>query len=318
MSGTPHDPALVKQLCERVHAGEAKTHLQAETNISTTTIVKYYRAWCREQGIQENHSVHNHRPVRVDLPRSPPAPSKEPLLMFLDIETLPNQGLFFDTYSERAIPLDFIVKPKSICVIGFKFSNEKEVTVLVTAEAYNDKDILEQVLPEMEKPDYIIWHFGEGFDRKFLEGRLFANGLPPLPPTASIDTYKLAKNKWGKTLNSNKLDHLAKLCGVPGKTKTDASLWVRCAQGNIEAMEEMALYNRNDVLVLEAVYNKLKGNIKSKINHNLKHDDAVLRCNTCGSTDLTLKGHELTAQTLRHRWQCGACKNWTPSKQVKQ
>lgn len=247
--------------------------------------------------------------------KSPPGKAR---LLFIDVETIPNMGLFFDTFSEKSIPLEFIIKPKAICTIAWKFSDETEATVICAHEPYNDKGILEQILPIFEKADYVVWHFGEGFDRKFIEGRLWINGLPPLPPRASIDTYKLAKNKFGKTLNSNRLDHLAMLLGVGRKNKTDASLWVKCANGDLDAMREMAEYNKQDIVLLEAVYNELCGNIKSKINQNLFYDDAINRCNTCGSENLEQKGYELTANNLKHTWQCKDCGNWTPTAKKKQ
>ncbi len=243
-----------------------------------------------------------------DIPAPDPPPNSAKLL-FLDIETLPNMGFFFDTYSERAIALDFIVKPKSICTIAYKFAADLEPTVLCAAEPYNDKGILEQLPAVMERADYVVWHFGEGFDRKFLEGRLFANGLPPLRPVASVDTYKIARNKFGKTLNSNKLDHLGDLLGIGRKNKTDAMLWVKCAQGNIEAMQEMARYNAQDVMLLEAVYNKLSS--RGKVNHNAKHDDAVNRCGPCNSTNIEYKGHVLTGASFKHCYQCLDCKAWS-------
>jgi uncharacterized protein YprB with RNaseH-like and TPR domain len=232
-------------------------------------------------------------------------------ILFLDIETLPNLGFFFDTYSERAIALDFILKPKAVCTIAYKWAEDTEATVICAITPYEDKDVLEQILPIIEQANAVCWHFGEGFDRKFIDGRLFINGLPALPPVASIDTYKLARSKFGRTLNSNKLDHLGQILGLGRKNKTDAMLWVKCAQGDMEAMQIMAEYNAQDVMLLEAVYKKLAPNVPAKLNHNLLHDDAVCRCKSCGSSNITLKGHEFKASNFSHRYQCEECHNWS-------
>jgi uncharacterized protein YprB with RNaseH-like and TPR domain len=240
----------------------------------------------------------------------------EPRILFLDVETLPNLGFFFDTYSDRAIALDFVWKAKALCTVAWKFAGE-DASVHKARTPYDDKELCQRTLEVMQEADYVVWHFGEGFDRKFIEGRLFANGLPALPPVASIDTYKLAKAKWGRTLNSNKLDHLAKLMGLGQKNKTDAMLWVRCAQGDKAAMEEMALYNKQDVDLLEAVYNKLAPNVSSKMNRNLLRDNAVNCCKSCGSENIHWKGNELTASTIRQRFQCGDCNAWSLFRQKK-
>ncbi|MGA1554107.1 MAG: hypothetical protein ACO35I_08795, partial [Burkholderiaceae bacterium] len=126
--------------------------------------------------------------------------------MYADIETLPNMGYFFDIYSDRGIPLDFILKPKAITTIAYKFDGDDEATVLISATPYDDKDILREFCAVAEQATHIVGHFWDGFDQKFIEGRLFANGLSAMPPACTIDTYKLAKAKFGKTLNSNKLD----------------------------------------------------------------------------------------------------------------
>ena len=295
----PYSPDTKEAVLKRIAAGEKPYAIWKETNIAPRTIERWIRA---SKGTKPP----------VEKPSPPPAHHTSiSKILYLDIETLPNMGLFFETYSDRAIPLDFILKPKAICTIAWKFSGDTEAKVLCVANPYDDKDILEQILPIFEHANYIVWHFGEGFDRKFLEGRLMANGLPSLPPVASVDTYKLAKNKFGKTLNSNRLDHLGETLGVGRKNKTNADLWVRCARGDLDAMQEMAAYNQQDVQLLEAVYLKLEPNVKTKVNQNLLFDDAVNRCKPCGSTNITLKGHELTAATFRHRYQCNDCGAWS-------
>lgn len=254
-------------------------------------------------------------------PKEPPPEegrTQKAKILFIDIETLPNLGYFFDTFSDRQIPLDFIEKPKAICSIAYKWRGEDEPTVLYAATPYDDKDILEAI-PELTcQADYVVGHYAEGFDFPFIEGRLLVNGLPALPPFATIDTYKLAKKRFKSTLNSNKLDHLAKLLGVGRKNKTDVMLWVRCARGEAEAIREMAEYNAQDIEVLEAVYEKLMPNVKSKLNANILYDDPIVRCPVCESENMIHKGYELKQSTFRHRYQCGDCNAWhTTSKAQK-
>lgn len=239
-------------------------------------------------------------------------------ILVFDIETLPNRGFFFDIYSDRGIALQFVEKPKCICTAAYKWLGDKETHVLVASSPYDDKSILEDFLPVYEQADYVVGHYGDGFDIPFTAARLAANGLPPLPPVTSIDTYKLAKKHFGKTLNSNRLDHLGEIFGVGKKNKTDASLWVRCANGEPEALKEMALYNMQDVDLLEKVFLKLLPYVKSKLNLNLFVDDAVKRCKACGSENLSHVGFQLNASTLHDRCKCGDCGSWSSFKAAKQ
>lgn len=303
-----------EEIYRMLDSGKSYNELAALFRIGTGTLTKYRRIREKEgQVFTPPHPVNNERIISV---ASQPKKVKE---LFIDIETLPNRGYFFDVFSDRGIPLDFIENAKSICTLAYKFAGEQAPTVLIAHEPYNDKALLAEFVQIAVQADYIIAHFGDGFDMPFIEGRLFANGLPALPPVATIDTYKLARNKFKKTLNSNKLDHLAKICGLQGKNKTTAMLWVKCAQGDLDAIKEMAEYNAQDIEVLEAVYNKLKVNVKSKRNANIIYNDNVLRCKTCDSDDLELKGYELKASNFHHRYQCRPCGAWTttPAKKDK-
>lgn len=294
-----------KQLFERIKAGESIRRLGSLPDYpNTRTIYKWLEK--EKRGYEFKDIVKKHTE-----PQEPQEIKRGAKLLFCDVECLPNIGMFFDTYSDRSIPLEFVLEQKSICSIAWKFSDEKEAHALIATVPYSDKEILECFLPIVEQADYIVWHHGEGFDRKFIEGRLFVNRLPALPPTASIDTYKLAKNKFGRTLNSNSLNHIAKTLGLGEKIKVDASLWVKCAKGDDEAMKLMAEYNIKDVELLEQVYYKLAPNVKSKINQNMLYDDAICRCKSCGSENIHLKGSELTAATWRYRYQCGDCTAWS-------
>lgn len=232
-------------------------------------------------------------------------------MLFFDIETLPNVGYFFDVYSDRGIPLDFIKKPKAIVSLAYKFTGDEAPTVLLASEPYNDSALVKEFSIIAQQADYLVAHYGDGFDIPFIEARLAANKLPPLPPVKTVDTYKLAKRRFKSSLNSNRLDHLGDILGLGRKNKTDAKLWVRCAEGEIEALQEMAEYNAQDIELLEAVYNQLSPNFKSAVNQNILHDDTVKRCKPCGSENLELKGHELKNSTFQHRYQCNDCGAWS-------
>jgi hypothetical protein len=311
MVGTTYGWDKMLPIIKRLMAGESITALERETSIDRATIRKYRDKHLSSPQTPTAKTIAQKFIASKTKEKDEPPAEREAKLLFLDIETLPNQGWFFDTYSDRSIPLTFIKRPKAICTIAYKFAGEEKPTVLCAAKPYDDKDILQQILPVVEQAHYVVWHYGEGFDRQFIDGRLLVNGLPALPPVNSIDTYKLARSKFGKTLNSNKLDHLGDLLGVGRKNKTDATLWVRCAEGDPEALQEMAEYNAQDIELLEAVYYRLAPNVKNKVNYNLLHDDPVLRCKPCGSTNIALKGYELVNATWRHRYQCQDCGAWS-------
>jgi uncharacterized protein YprB with RNaseH-like and TPR domain len=227
--------------------------------------------------------------------------------LLFDIETLPNEGYFFDTFSKMPIPTAFIKRAKSICTLAYKWLGDTQTHVLIMDEAYKDGGLLEVFFPEYEQAHYVVGHYADGFDVPFIDARLQVNGLPPLPNKMILDTYKIAKKKFGRSLNSNRLDHLGDVLGLGRKNKTDAHLWVGCANNEPSAIEEMAAYNVQDVDLLEAVFLKLQPQFSKKINMNKFIDDAVNRCKTCGNDNLRLIGYEMTASTKRPQFRCGDC-----------
>lgn len=239
-------------------------------------------------------------------------------ILIFDIETLANQGYFFDMFSDRGIPLQFVRKHKSVCTISYKWLGDDKTHVLVMDAPYDDRSVLEAFLPIYEQAHYVVAHYGDGFDIPFITGRLFANKLPLLPKKRSLDTYKAAKNKFGRTLNSNKLDHLASLLGLGNKNKTDAMLWVRCAEGEPDAIKEMALYNVQDVDLLEKVFKELRPHFSEKLDMNIFVDDVTNRCKSCGSENLKHIGYEMTASKMRdqYRCECGAVSSFKQKKVV--
>lgn len=237
-------------------------------------------------------------------------PKSSARIILYDIETLPNLGYFWDTYSESSIALDFILKPKSICTIAYKWYGESETYVLTMEKPYDDRTILEAFLPIISEADYMVAHYSR-FDKPFIAARLMANGLPSLPPVNDICTYKLAKSHFGRSLNGNKLDHLGEVLGLGRKIKTSADLWVRCAAGDKDAIAEMATYNRQDVDLLADVFHAMLPYVKSKINLNLMTDEPILRCKHCGGDDLEHLGYEYTSSSMRYRHRCRSCGSWS-------
>ena len=214
------------------------------------------KALIRERGITDYFNENSAPPVKREPVKIPadlqavrelvepviPKTSKfdECLTLLFDIETLPNEGYFFDTFSKMPIPTAFIKRAKSICTLAYKWLGQSQTHVLIMDEAYKDEGICQVFYPEYERAHYVVGHYADGFDVPFIDGRLQVNGLPPLPNKMILDTYKIAKKKFGRSLNSNRLDHLGDVLGLGRKNKTDAHLWVGCANNDPSAIEEMA------------------------------------------------------------------------------
>lgn len=145
------------------------------------------------------------------------------------------------------------------------------------------------------------------FDIPVLNKEFLLHGFNPPSPHKEIDLYKVAKNKF--RFPSNKLDYIAQRLGVGKKVKhAGMSLWIRCMEGDKEAMKQMQVYNEGDVRILEGVYKKMLPWIGNHVNMSLKQEQVV--CPRCNSHKINKRGFHYTSAMKYQRLQCQDCGGW--------
>lgn len=159
-----------------------------------------------------------------------------------------------------------------------------------------------------EEADAVVGYNLQGFDDKVVQTRALACGLGKLPFVKKLDPYLQAKKKL--RLPSNSLDNVCAYFGLPQKTSTGMELWTRVQSGDTVAMQEMVDYCENDVQVLENVYLLLQnlGNVNTDYNSALYFEDDLVRCRTCGSTDMESTGRNVTTSaSVFEEVRCNSC-----------
>jgi len=78
--------------------------------------------------------------------------------------------------------------------------------------------------------------------------------------------------------------------------------------GNKQEWKKMVDYNKQDVILLEKIYLRLRPWIKSHPNMGIYLDRAV--CPKCGSGDIEFRGFTMTTTKKYHRFQCKNCGGW--------
>jgi hypothetical protein len=169
--------------------------------------------------------------------------------------------------------------------------------------------VLHRVLSDA---DIIVAHNGDAYDIKFTEARMLYHGLPPLPPILKIDTLKVARDRF--LFNANNLDYLGKFLKVGQKKHTKTGLWLKVLDGDKAAIREMVRYNKQDVLLLERVFNKLRPYIAAFPNRELFGQTAG--CPRCGSLKVHARGIHRALTQLYQRFQCQACGGWFREKKA--
>jgi predicted RNA-binding Zn-ribbon protein involved in translation (DUF1610 family) len=83
-----------------------------------------------------------------------------------------------------------------------------------------------------------------------------------------------------------------------------------------KAWKIMEEYNKNDVVLLEKVYDKFKAWIKNHPNHNAYSANAC--CPNCGSSKLQKRGTAITTTRHYQRFQCQQCGTWSRAAKAEQ
>lgn len=233
-----------------------------------------------------------------------------PKILLFDVETSPiisyTWGLF-----DQNIALNQIIEDWHLLSYSAKWLGEKEIFYEDQRNAKdirNDKKILEGIWKLLDEADVVVTQNGISFDVKKLNARFIVHGMQPTSSFKHIDTYRIAKSKFGFT--SNKLEYMtSKLCKKYKKSKhkkfSGFELWKECLKGNKAAWKEMQEYNQLDVLSLEELFIKLRP-FDNSLNVNLYHDTEDTVC-SCGSTKFQKNGHAYTSAGKFARYRCADC-----------
>lgn len=209
---------------------------------------------------------------------------KLPNILILDIETAPIKAYVWSLWKQN-VSLDQIESNWFMLTWSAKWLYSAEVlSDAVTPEEVleeDDKRIVTSLWDLLNKADIVIAHNGMAFDIPKINGRILIHGLPPTRPYQQIDTLLISRKQFG--FSSNKLEALARMFGMKGKDKTEFMLWVNCLKGDPQAIIQMETYNRQDVVVLEEVYLRMRPWIKGHVNLGVYSDGSRPLCPNCGS-----------------------------------
>lgn len=182
--------------------------------------------------------------------------------LFFDIEVSANIVFSWGIGNKVHLGHDTIIKERSIICICWKWEHEEKVHAL-TWNKGDDSELLKKFSKIVDSADEVVGQNGDNYDIKFLRGRCIYNNIPVSPKFNSIDTLKWARS--GFRFNSNKLDYMGEFLGMGKKIKTDYDLWKKIMLHNDpKAMKLMVDYCKQDVALLEKVYNRLKVYVPEK------------------------------------------------------
>ena len=238
------------------------------------------------------------------------AAQKGPRILTWDLETAGVRGLCADQ--------GYIV------CFGYKFLGDEKPKVLTLLDypgknCQDDRELLKAAQEIMCQADLLVAHYGDKFDRPYLETRLLISKLPPIPIVRQVDTCYHAQKRL--KLSSNRLGNLAAVLGVktPKMEKRGGwpSWWMGALRGDEKSIRLMAAYCAIDVQCLEECYLRMRHVIPQQYLYNHAIGSKLLQCGTCGagSHKVHSKGYYVSDKRIWKRYECRSCwRTWKANK----
>lgn len=232
--------------------------------------------------------------------------NKYPRTVIYDIEVSPCQGWFWQTGTQYIGAHNIREAGKIIC-ISYRFMDwpKGKVKSLKWDKNQCDKKMVHKFYEEVKDAELLVGHNGDQFDKKWINVRLAAHGLPTLKFNETEDTLKQVRKQF--KLPSYRLDFLCKYFKIGGKLATTSDLWEEIVFNNCKKkLKEMVEYCNNDVLILEELYRTIYPYVDHKMNLAVMHRDPSI-CPQCASTNIIKRGFKYLKSGIFQRYTCNEC-----------
>tara|TARA_R110002126_G_scaffold4455_2_gene23475 strand:- start:742 stop:1479 length:738 start_codon:yes stop_codon:yes gene_type:complete len=229
-------------------------------------------------------------------------------ILLIDIEVAPNTAHVWGIFDQNISINQLLESSYTLCYAAKWYGNPKIMFDSVQKSGKNK--MLANVHALLDQADAVVHYNGSRFDIPILNKEFLLSGMPPPSPAKHIDLLQVARRQF--RFVSNKLDYVSQALGLGGKTDHEGhTLWVKCMNDDRKAWKIMEEYNKNDVVLLEKVYDKFKGWIKQHPNHNAYSPDIC--CPNCASRKLQARGTQRSRVAVYQRFQCQNCGSWSRS-----
>ena len=226
-------------------------------------------------------------------------------ILLLDIETAPNLVHVWGLWQQN-VAINQIIDSGYVMCWAAKWYGEDEV-MFDSIHQSKHKSMIRRIHKLLEDADAVVHYNGTKFDMPTLNKEFLLHNLLPPSPYKQIDLLQTARAQF--RFPSNKLDYIAQSLGLGQKVKhIGHELWIKCMAKDNQAWEMMKEYNKQDVVLLEKVYDKLKGWVRNHPNMGIY--DNIVCCPNCGSEKYQRRGWAVTISYKYKRYSCTHCGTW--------
>jgi hypothetical protein len=229
-------------------------------------------------------------------------------ILLLDIECAPNLATVWGIWQQNVALNQLLESSYTLCYAAKWYGDSK--IKFDSIYKTDRKTMLKSIHDLIEEADVVVHYNGLRFDMPMLNKEFLEAKMNPPSPVKHIDLLRVVKSNF--RFVSNKLDYVSQRLGLGKKTDHEGhELWLKVMNNDRAAWKRMEEYNKNDVVLLEKLYDRLKGWIKQHPNHNAYSANTC--CPNCGSRKLQSRGTQRSRTAIYQRFQCQDCGSWARS-----
>lgn len=227
-----------------------------------------------------------------------------PKILLLDIETAPNVGYTWGKWEQNVIEF---AEEWYILSVAYQWYGGPTHCISLPQYGGSERRLLLRLRELLDEADIIVAQNGDAFDIKKINTRLLIHRISPPSPYRSIDTLKIAKQRFAFT--SNKLDDIGATLDEGRKIQHRGfEMWKGCMAGRRTDWRDMVRYNKQDVELLGRIYKRFIPWMTKAPNASCYG----LHCPRpgCGGTEFTARGWAYSQTKKFQRFQCKKCHGW--------
>jgi len=233
----------------------------------------------------------------------------KPRILYFDLETLPAVVVSFDLFKPVFSPEHILEHPR---IAGFSYMWHGWKRARWSSEFHHPEGrvgMLTLLRDLIDEADVLIGYNSQSFDKKWLDGELMVEGIPPPSPVQQIDLYRALRRH--SRFISGKLDYAAQRLLNDRKVETSGiSLWIECLKGKRRAWDEMRKYALKDTELLPPLYERVRPYIETQLPNIALLEGKEFACTRCGSEDFHRRGYLYTRTGKYQRYRCKSCGGW--------
>jgi hypothetical protein len=226
-------------------------------------------------------------------------------ILLLDIETAPNLAYVWGLWQQN-VGINQIESAGYVLCWAAKWLGE-DTMMFDSVKKSGAPKMLARIHKLLDQADAVVHYNGVKFDIPTLNKEFIKAEMTPPAPYKHIDLLLHCRRMF--RFESNKLDYVARALDLGKKVKHEGfELWLQCMAGDREAWKRMEEYNRHDVTLLEALYEKVRPWISGHPNRSVYGEGLV--CPNCGHGRVQARGYAVSKAAKFKRYQCCGCGHW--------